>query len=917
MVSPRSPGLPCASLRVVHVAATANGAGWMHEMLRELRARGHDASAIIAGRDGTLAPKLAQDGIPFEVLDLDVLSSRSIRDAAAKAWALLRLLRRLRPDVVHYHLFPSILLGRLAGWAADVPVRFSMIPGTYYLEAPVLGDADAKTAWADTRVIASCEHTRTLYERFGVPHDHVELIYYGADSRRFAPDRADGARVRRELGIAADTPTVGIVAYFYPPLAAGPFTPPHLVGRAIKGHDVLLRAIPRILGSVPDAVFLLVGEGWGEAGRDYEQHLRALADALGVTHAVRFTGAREDVPDTLAAFDVSVQCSLNENLGGSLESLLMARPLVASAVGGLVDSVRHEQTGLLVPPGDPEALGEAITRLLLNRPLAARLAATGRALALERFTLTKTVDDLETLYARHAARLSRSGRPPRASGYRVTRSAGRLLATPLRVIALLRSFRRAVRAPRPIAVWPARSTRSSLGRPRRARWSLRSSTRATVLFARHLASRAALAAHLARRIAPLDSAAPPRVIHLAGATENADWLVDICRRLRDDGWDVSAIIGAPEGGLAAALRAHGIPFQAMPLSFAPNWGRLRVLVYLVRMPLAVISLVRLFRRERVQVVHTHIFNTIVTGRVAAWIAGVPARVSMVPGPLHLDAALTRTADRLTWWMDHRVIAGSAFTAMRYRAAGLSEPRLTVIPYGANAERFDPARADRHRVRREYQVPDDAPLIGLVAYFYPPRSGWQTPPALRGRGLKGHEDFLAAAARVRERYSRARFLLVGSGWGPAGESYRQRLIAHCRADGLADSITFTDFRSDVPDVLAACDVAVQCSLSENYGGTIESLLMATPTVATRVGGMPETARDGLTAVLVPPADPAALADAIQRMIEHPDRAQALARAGRALMLERFEISQTAHAIGAMYERLLDRRVAPVGTVTRSA
>jgi glycosyltransferase involved in cell wall biosynthesis len=913
MVSPRPPGLPRASLRVVHVAATANGAGWMHEILRDLRARGHDASAIIAGRDGTLAPKLTADGIPFEVLDLDVRSSRSLRDAAARAWALLRLLRRLRPDVVHYHLFPSILIGRFAGWAADVPVRFSMIPGTYYLETPVLSAADAKTVWADTRVIASCEHTRTLYGRFGVPRDHLELIYYGADAKRFAPDRADGGRVRRELGIAADTPTVGIVAYFYPPRPAGPFTPPHLVGRAIKGHDVLLRAIPRILARVPNAVFLLVGEGWGAAGREYEQQLRALADELGVTPSVRFTGAREDVPDTLAAFDVSVQCSLNENLGGSLESLLMARPLVASAVGGLVDSVRHEQTGLLVPPGDPEALGDAITRLLLDRSLAARLGATGRALAVERFTLTKTVDDLEALYTRHAARASRSGGPPRASGYRVTRSAARLLAMPFLVMDLVWSFRRAVRKPRP----GAPSQEAGSPRPSRARphWSLRASARATARFARHLASRAAVAAHLARRIAPLDPTAPPRVIHLAGATENADWLVDICRRLREDGWNVSAIIGAPESGLAAALRSHGIPFQTMPLSFAPDWGRLRILAYLVRMPLAIITLARLFRRERVQVVHTHIFNTIFTGRVAAWIAGVPARVSMVPGPLHLDAALTRTADRLTWWMDDRVIAGSAFTAARYRVAGLRDPRLIVIPYGASAERFDPARADGRRVRREYHVPDDAPLIGLVAYFYPPRSGWQTPPALRGRGLKGHEDFLAAAVRVRDRYPGARFLLVGSGWGPAGESYRQRLMARCRADGLAASVTFTDFRRDVPDVLAACDVAVQCSLSENYGGTIESLLMATPTVATRVGGMPETARDGVTALLVPPANPAALADAILTMIEQPDRAQALARAGRALMLERFEISQTARAIGATYERLLDRRVAPAGTTDR--
>ena len=136
--------------------------------------------------------------------------------------------------------------------------------------------------------------------------------------------------------IDPERPVVGDVAYFYPPLADGPFTPPHLVGRGVKGHDVLLRAVPLVLAEVPDALFLLVGEGWGPGGAAYQRQLEALAADLGVAHAVRFTGARHDIPDTLAAFDVSVQCSLNENLGGSIESLLMARPFIA---------IRRRRTG--------------------------------------------------------------------------------------------------------------------------------------------------------------------------------------------------------------------------------------------------------------------------------------------------------------------------------------------------------------------------------------------------------------------------------------------------------------------------------------------------------------------------------------------------------------------------------------------
>jgi glycosyltransferase involved in cell wall biosynthesis len=420
-------------LRVLHVAGTENGAAWMHEQVRGLRARGHDATGIISGAGGTLASRFTADHIPFEVAELDVFGGKPL-DAARRVFALARVFRRLRPDVVQCHLFSSIILGRMAAWLADVPVRLSMIPGPYYLEAPGLCGIDVRTAPLDTRVIASCEYTRELYERQGVPRTQVELIYYGQDPDRFNPATADGARVRRELGIEPERPVVGDVAYFYPPSPDGPFTPPHLVDRGIKGHETLLRAVPRVLEAMPDAILLLVGEGWGPAGAAYQQQLESLAAELGVTHAVRFTGSRSDIPDTLAAFDVSVQCSLNENLGGSIESLLMARPLVASAVGGLVDAVLHERTGLLVPPGDPEALADAIVRLLQDRPLAQRLATEGRSRALSLLTLDTTVDNLEALYAREMA--GRSG-----DGYRLWRSAWRAVWLGLNAKRLMRPLR--------------------------------------------------------------------------------------------------------------------------------------------------------------------------------------------------------------------------------------------------------------------------------------------------------------------------------------------------------------------------------------------------------------------------------------------------------------------------------------------
>jgi glycosyltransferase involved in cell wall biosynthesis len=321
------------------------------------------------------------------------------------------------------------------------------------------------------------------------------------------------------------------------------------------------------------------------------------------------------------------------------------------------------------------------------------------------------------------------------------------------------------------------------------------------------------------------------------------------------------VIGYPEGALAARLRAVGIRYQPVRLSFAPDMGRARVLVYAVRLPLAVWQLTSHFRQERADVVHAHIFNTIATARIAAWITGVPYRVSMLPGPFHLEARLTRNADRLTWWMDHRVIAGS---------------------------------------------------VGLVAYFYPPRNGWHTPRHLRGRGIKGQDDFITAAHRVRARVPDARFVLVGTGWGRTGERYRQRLMARAAAEGLGEAMTFLGHRSDVPDILAALDVAVQCSLSENYGGTVESLLMGVPSVATRVGGMPECVRDGETGLVVPPANPDALADAIVSLLSDRRRARALAAAGRQLMLARYSAADTAAGVQRVYDELVTTGSGRIGT-----
>jgi len=426
-------------LKVLHIAATPSGASWMLDIVHELRRRGYDASALICSGDGDLARQLERADIPYSVSDdLDV-SMLDLIGIARKVFRLVRFLRQGRYNIVHYHLFTSVILGRTAAWLADAPLRFSQITGPFYLEAPAPREVERRTLWMDTRVLPTCKYTRDLYLKLGVSQRKLELIYYGTDTQRFDPDKADGHRLRCELGIADDVPLVGMVAYFYAPYPPGYLTPPHLQGRPIKGHENFVAAARIVLREYPQAKFLLVGKGWETAGERYEQELKGLVKRMGLDDAILFTGFRSDVPDVLAALDVSVQCSLSENLGGTIQSLLMARPLVTTAVGGMVDSVRHEQTGLLVPPDDSQCLAEAILRLLDNPAWARQLGQNGRELMLREFALSKTVADVDWLYQSQAHAVLRHKRnvagTPRDYGYRLSHSLLHTLTLILQTVA--------------------------------------------------------------------------------------------------------------------------------------------------------------------------------------------------------------------------------------------------------------------------------------------------------------------------------------------------------------------------------------------------------------------------------------------------------------------------------------------------
>ena len=407
MAKPKTP----PRRKICHIAATTEGAAWVHEQLRDLRDRhGFEVTVILNGDKGKLVDRFNASGIRVLHTDFDFIGSGDLFSLPRKVIGLMRILRRERFDVVQTHLFHSMVIGRIASWFVDVPVRLSMIAGPFHLEAFTPRWIDRWTCWMETAVIASCVYTRTLYQAMGVPKRRTELVYYGPDPARFDPDKTDPADLRGEFGWAPDAPLVGMVAYFYTEMGVNRWTPPAVQGHANKRQEDFIHAARAILDRRPDVRFVLVGSGWEAGGFAYMDRMKALATSLGVDSQLRFTGFRTDVPSVLRGLDVAVQASLSENLGGTIESLLMACPTVATRTGGMVDSVIDGETGTLVEPRDPQDLAGGILRLLDDRDLAARVAARGRAWMLERFTLDRTVDDLAAIYT---ARLRASSR-----GYR-------------------------------------------------------------------------------------------------------------------------------------------------------------------------------------------------------------------------------------------------------------------------------------------------------------------------------------------------------------------------------------------------------------------------------------------------------------------------------------------------------------------
>jgi glycosyltransferase involved in cell wall biosynthesis len=259
---------------------------------------------------------------------------------------LRRQLRRLAPDILHYHLFASAMATR---------PKVHMVAGPLYLESPIIRAMERFLVRLDTVTIGGSEFTARLYRGLGRTLDRTPVIPYGVDTNRFQPmEPSVREGVRADLGIERSDFTVIMVAFVYAPKRAV-----H-AGRGIKGHDVLLEAWRSFHADHPNSRLLLVGGGFDEGG---ERHRRNLVTRFRLDQGetgVTWIGTTTDVRRYYAAADVSVAPSLSENHGSALEAGAMGVPSIVSDVGALPEAVDSEESWL-VPPGDVGGIVAALT----------------------------------------------------------------------------------------------------------------------------------------------------------------------------------------------------------------------------------------------------------------------------------------------------------------------------------------------------------------------------------------------------------------------------------------------------------------------------------------------------------------------------------------------------------------------------
>ena len=378
-------------MRIAHVITRLIVGGAQENTLLSCEgqhARGHYVTLLTGpseGPEGSLMARAAAGGYRVVVVPELVRNLRPAADAAATV-RLARLLRDLRPDVVHTHSSKAGILGRIAARLAGVPGVVHTIHGLAFTAGgPVANAAYAAAELAAAPLagrivcVADAMAEQSLARGIGRPGQYV-TVHSGMDLAPFLDPPVPRPEVRQRLGLDDRHVVVGTIARLFDK----------------KGHDDLIALAPDLCRDFPDLRFLWVGDGSLRPRLE-----RDIADA-GLTDRFVLAGLvpPEQIPELAGAMDVLAHPSRREGLARALpQGSLAGCPVVTYAIDGNAEALVEGQTGHAVRPFDVATLGRRLRELMADADRRRRMGAAGRVFARDRFAAATMVDGLERVYA--------------------------------------------------------------------------------------------------------------------------------------------------------------------------------------------------------------------------------------------------------------------------------------------------------------------------------------------------------------------------------------------------------------------------------------------------------------------------------------------------------------------------------------
>ena len=342
-----------------------------------------NVSVATLDRSGVLLDEIQRLG--FKEIPEFRLNSFYDLHAGRQVWRFAQYLKKHEIDVVHTHDFYTNIFGIAAASLARVPVRIASRRESAV--RPAAQRLVERSAYrAAHAVVANCEEVRQQLIKEGVPAQKVRTIYNGLDPARVHATQLGRKEILASLNLPEQARFVTIMANMRAHVR-------HPEPVCLKDHPTFLRAAQRVHERVPDAAFIIGGEG------ELKDATQELARTLGIADRTFFIGRCEDVGGVLSISDVCVLSSRAEGFSNAiLEYMAAGRPVVSTDVGGAREAIVQGETGYLVPPGDHERMADHIASLLLEPEKARSMGERGRQVVNEKFSSLKQLQNVESLY---------------------------------------------------------------------------------------------------------------------------------------------------------------------------------------------------------------------------------------------------------------------------------------------------------------------------------------------------------------------------------------------------------------------------------------------------------------------------------------------------------------------------------------